>query len=155
MLYDFGRVLGVVFVQSKASLATMSSRLDILKWRRKRQGRYTQKHRIENGEGRVEVQAKRSDDLPEMEGQHRGSAPSRGHNEMYNGGAKDALFGCESVAVPTGLNDRSAGGDGRDVADESMGTGDDDDVDDGDVDDGEMMMAMVIGGTTKMIMRAN
>ena len=110
--------------------------MDILTLRRKRQRRkeYTEAP-IENGDDGVEVQAIRSDDLPEMQGQQRGSAPSRGHNEMYNGGAEDALFGCARVTVPTGLSDRSAGGDGGDEEDESMGRGDGDYGDDGNVDD--------------------
>lgn len=68
----------------------------------------------------VELAVVRCDDLPDLELQERGSAPSRGHNESYNGGQKDGLFDGGRGRVPAGLSRRAAGDDGGDE-DEEMG----------------------------------
>lgn len=63
-------------------------------------------------------------DLPDMEWKYRGSAPSSGNNESYNGGAKDELFDGGHGRVPEGLRRMVAGG-GAGNEDGAMHDGDD------------------------------
>lgn len=72
-----------------------------------------------------ELRATTSDSHKDLGWMDRGSAPSRGMNETYHGGAKDGFFNGGGGQVPGGLSRRAAGGgDGRGDEDEEMDGGD-------------------------------